>query len=348
MLLLSSSAATAAEGIVITIDYGRSWPRSLLADSARGVVYVDGMSGIYPPTGFSFGLINSTTHRLERVLPLNVTAGEMALDPATGDVYVAGANEVEVFDGATQAFVKLLKVGVPISDIAFDSATGHLFLTSGNSVYSVNPQDGSLLGNVPVGKAAEGVAVDSSAGILYVSSYLTCSVAVLRAEPLELAATVDLPAPCYPSQLALDAATHSLYVASGSNAVDVVDTAARAYDRSIAVSTSGANATFAIALDERTGQVFALTEPGRTVTQIDVSSGALVRRFQLGFVAYELTVDQTTGELYVSAYHDVIVIVPATGGLGPLLPQYVAGATAAAAVAAAVLLLLRKRMKSAS
>jgi len=154
--------------------------------------------------------------------------------------------------------------------------------------------------------------------------------------------------------MALDQQARSLYIASGSNTVDIVNTVSNTFERSITVAADSTNATFAIALQEGTGNVFTLTEPGTTVTQIDGSTGSVVGRFQLTSVAYEMAVDQATGELYVSAYHDVMVFEPlhtqssfttTTTTTTTTLPLEAGLAAAALAVVALSLVLIRRRSK---
>lgn len=342
IMLLCSPASNAQTGPV-TIDYGRSWPRSIVIDSARGVAYIDGMAGTYPPTGYSFGIINTSSHTVERVFGLNVTAGEMTLDPATGNVYVAGADSIEVFQQSTQNFTRVMEVGVPIRYILFDNASRNLFVTANGAVYEFDPASEKVLRSATVGVAAEGMAIDESTGDLYVADYLSCTVVVLKAASLSLVTSVHLPTPCHPSQMALDKQTGSLYVTSDLNSVDVVGTANNKFERSITVAASDFNSTFAIALDERSGNVFVLTEPGTTVTQLDGATGQVVGRFQLTSVAYEMTVDQATGELYVSVYHDVEVFQPLQNQTSVPLPVVVAVVVSLVVVLTLCFIFLRGR-----
>lgn len=339
-LLLSPLLAIAASGGT-TVAYGRSWPRSIVVDSPRGLVYVDGMSGIYPPTGFSFGIINASTHLLQKVLPLNVSAGEMAFDPASGDVYVAGADSVEVFDWKSQSFVREYGVGHPILDMAYDSGNARLYFTSGDRVYQVDPATGEILRDAAAGVDAEGIAINPSNRELFVAGYLSGTIAVLDASTLASLATISLPAPAYPSEIVLNAQNQVAYVATGSNRVDVIDARSNQWERSFTTAPLGSNATFAIALDEQANSVFALTEPGTTVTQFDGSTGAALGSFSLGSAAYELAVNQGTGELYVTVYHQVMVfnpVYPPRQGVGPFLPVLTVAAVALLVVWAVIAL----------
>ncbi len=345
IILLASVPSTFAQPGGLGIGYGRSWPRSMAVDSARGVLYVDGMSGIYPPTGFSFGIINASTHAVERVLPLNVTAGEMAIDDSNGDVYVAGSNSIEVFDGRTQAFVRQIGIGVPVFYILYDAGSGNLFISNGlNKVFEVDPQTGALLASATVGNGTEGLALDQSTGELYVADYLSNSISVLNAPSLALVTTIALPAPCYPSQIALNQKTRMLYSTTGVNTIDVVDSATNRFVQSVVVAPLTSNSTSAIALDDHTNSVFVLTGPGTTITQVDGSALSVVGRFSVSSDAYELAVNQATGELYVTVYHQVSVFNE-THGPASVFPQEVVSGVILTVAAVVAVILARRAAK---
>jgi DNA-binding beta-propeller fold protein YncE len=320
LLLLAAVPSTYGQSTSTSIQYGRSWPRSMAVDGARGLVYVDGLSGIYPPTGYSFGIVNVTTRAVDRVVPLNVTAGEMAIDESSGNVYVAGSTSIEVFDGKTQAFAKEIKVGVPVFYILYDIGSGNLFFTNGlHSVFEVDPRAGTVLGQASVGNGAEGLALDQSSGELFVADYLSGSISVLSSSALALEKTIALPSPCNPSQIALNQRTHLLYSTTGVNTIDVVDTAADTFVKTVTVAPLSTNSTSAIALDEATNSVFVLTGPGTTITQVDGSSDSVVGRLAVGSPAYELAVNQAKGELYVTVYHQISVFGELQGGARDLV-----------------------------
>ncbi len=351
VLLLASVPSSYAQSAGFTIDYGRSWPRSMAVDPGRGVVYVDGESGIYPPTGFSFGIINASTHAVERVLPLNVTAGEMAIDESSGDVYVAGSKSIDVFAGRTQAFAKQIDVGIPVFYILYDDGSGNLFITNGlNGVFEVDPRTGAMLANATVGNGAEGLALDPSSRELFVADYLSGSISVLQASSLALVKTIILPTPCYPSQIALNPKTHLLYSTTGVNAIDVVDTVAETFVQRVVVAPLRSNSTSAIALDDETNSVFVLTGPGTIITQVDGSTDAVVGRFAVSSDAYEVAVNQATGELYVTVYHQISAFGVTHSRTNVFLQEVVPAVVLATAAVVAVILALKvsKRRKSLS
>lgn len=310
VLVLLATPAAFAESTQVNIDYGRSWPLSLAIDSARGVVYLDGESGIYPPTGFSFGIINSTSGALQKVLPLPGEPGELALDESTGTVYVAGATAVNVFDSRTQSFGKQLAVGLPISDVVYDNFSNRLLLTSGGAVYQLDPSTGKVLGSMPVGRSAQGIAVDWVNGEVYVADYLSASVSVLRAGDLSLLKAISLPAPAFPSSLTFDRARNAVYATTDGSSILTIDTKTGSVVRRIDLSSAGIEAASVISLDEKDGLLFVASNPGNSVVEVDATSGAVLAMYPVASTVYEMAFDQATGRLYATNYHQVTVITP--------------------------------------
>jgi DNA-binding beta-propeller fold protein YncE len=308
---------------LVNIAYGRSWPRSIVIDSGRQLAYVDGMSGIYPPEGFSFGVVYLGNESLGKVLGLPGTAGELALDESSGTVYAAGENSVTVIDGPNMSIERTITLKTTIFGMAFDGSTGSLLLTSGNSVFQMDPATGRLLRNATVGQSAEGIAVDSESGVVFVANYLSSSISVLRATDLTTVKTVQIPSPSYPSQLSLDSRRSILYASTDEQSV--VEVSSTSYDvlGSIKVSQSSANGTYALVVDPARDRLFVATEPGTTVSELNATTHRVLSTFTVDSAAYEMAVDQTTGKLYVTNYHQITEISPTNVSQpGPQFPQY--------------------------
>ena len=324
----------------LTITPGRSWPLSVVADSSRGLVYFDATSGEYPPTGFSFGIINATTHDVIKVLPLDVYPGAMVLDQASGDVYVAGSTSIAVFSAANQAFVRNLTVGHPILSIEFDSSVSpDLYVTSGNSLLSLNPQTGAILGSASFPNNLDGVQLDPSNGRLFVGQYPGDVISVLNATNLATMGTVSLPG-CCALQFALDVKAQSLYAATGTNYVFMVNAATDTFEKSIQVATSTQNSTNSIVVDNDTGRVYVASSPGGSILELD-SAGTVVQHYTVQSEVAGLAVDTKTQELFASNYHQITVFDAGR----PRTYLFVIGVAVVAVVvvAAVVYLVIRRR-----
>jgi DNA-binding beta-propeller fold protein YncE len=340
-LLLSQSAAAAP--YPITISYGRSWPFSIAVDSARGLIYVDSTSGENPPVGFTFGVINATSHSLLRAFPLEEFPGPIALDEATGDVYVAGAgnDSIEVFN-ATSYIGTFGTSGHQILGMTYDgSVSPDIFFTSGNGVFALDPSSSELVRNATVPGGPDWAVLDPANGMLYVSEYLSGRIDVLSPSSLAMVATIVLPS-CCASEMAVNPKTQVLYASTGTNVVDVVNAATGEFEKTFTVTQSSQNSTGPIAVDNETNRVFVGSSPGGSILELDGSTGAVLGTFLVQSQAVGLAVDAKTQELYATNYHQVTVFDAARTRSFRLVIVGLAAVAGAVAVIAVYVVLSRK------
>lgn len=343
LALVAGQPAAASPG-GLTIPYGRSWPLSLAIDQSKGLVYFDATSGIYPPTGFSFGVINATSHSVVDAKPLDVVPGPVAFDSARNLVFVAGSGSIEVFDAATRAFAGNISLGLPILDMAFDSAASqNLYFTSGGDVFEISPADGSLIANASVGKGAGGLALDPANGRLYVADYLSDTIHVFTTS-LAPVGTISTPS-CCPTQLALNPGSQMLYATTGTNYVAIINAEADTFVKTVAVAPSPQNATAELAVDDGSGRVFVSFSAGGAIAEVG-PGGAVLGYLSVTSAPGGMGVDASTGELFVTNYHQVTVL-DARSGLPA--PDYTLAALpllgAGVAVAVLVLVLMSNARK---
>lgn len=306
------------------------------------MVYVDATSGIYPPTGFSFGVINATSHSVIKTLPLDVVPGAIALDEAKGYVYVAGSDSIEVFYEGTQTFVGNLSVGLPIFQMAFDAlGTGNLFLTSGGRVYEITPPTAPtntyrVVANASTGTAAGALALDGARDRLYVTDYQSDSVLVFEASTLNLLGAIRLPT-CCPVQLALNPKTQTLYATTGTNFVEIMNAKTDSFMQSVEVAPSKDNSTSLVAVDTGTGRAFVSFSSGDSIAEVE-QNGALSGYLRVTTTPAGMSIDSLTGELYVANYHQLTVLDARGATPGP--DYTLAALTALGSVAAAVALII--------
>jgi DNA-binding beta-propeller fold protein YncE len=321
----------------ITVAYGRSWPLSMVVDPSRGLLYVDGTSGINPPTGFSFGVINTSNNSIT-VLPLKVTPGDMAYDPGRDNVYVAGSDSIAVYSGDARDFVGNLTIGHQIYQMVFDARVSQdLYVTSGKKVYEINPVTGTIVANATVAGGAGGLALDPNNGRLYVADYISHYLFVFQSSGLGLVGETLLPS-CCPNQLALDSARDELYATTGTNYLEVIDTKNDTFRGYVEVAPLSNNSTSGIAIDEVTGRVFVSFSTGGSIAEVGPGD-AQIEYLQVTSTPASIAVDASTGVLYVAYYHQVMEFDAREGIAGP---DYTLGilAGAGAAVAALVLVLV--------
>ncbi len=333
--LLLAQPATAVS-YPITIQYGRSWPLSVVVDSSRGFAYVDGMSGIYPPTGFTFGVINLTSHELVKTFPLDEIPEAMAIDQSSGNVYIGGGESIQVFDGGNQSMGRRIEIGHPVRSVAFDGVVSQdLFVTAGNQVFSVDLQSGRVARNASVGNGANGMAIDTSTGRLYVSEYPDSEVYVFQAQDLTPVETIRIPV-CCAGQMVVNPKMHMLFAATGTKFVEIINTRTDFLQSSTPVASSSQNSTNLVTIDDATGRVFVSSSPGGSIIELDSTGDAVVGGFKVASQVAGMAVDSKTHELYATNYHEVTVF---NLSRAPTLSLLLAtGATIVAVAVAAVIL----------
>ncbi len=338
-LLLAQPTSTVS--YPVTIAFGRSWPFSIVVDSGRGVAYVDASSGDYPPTGYLFGIINTTSHEVAQVLPLDEIPGPMAIDQASGRVFIAGNYSVEVFDAMIQNFTGFIQVGEPILNIAFDgNSSQYLFVAAGNEVLAVDPQSGAVAHRATVSNGPYGMALDEANGMLYVSEFRKAEIGVFQASTLSLEGTIPLPQ-CCASKLALNPKTQMLYASTGTNLVFIVNAGTNAFESAVRVAPNPGNSTNSIAVDSSSSRVYVATSPGGSILQLNGNNGAVVGEEKVQSQVAGLAVNTRTRELYATNYHQITVFNGLRGRT--LVDALVIGGVVVAVGAVAVYLFIRRR-----
>jgi YVTN family beta-propeller protein len=130
--------------------------------------------------------------------------GDLAFDPANGNLYVAnfGDGTVSVISGQTNTVVgSPIPIGLPTTTactgIALNPANGNLYVanygSSGGTVSVISGQSNTVIGNpIPVGKGAQGIAFDSTNGNLYVANELDGTVSVISGQSNTTQSLVNL------------------------------------------------------------------------------------------------------------------------------------------------------------
>jgi len=346
ILLLAAYETTPQPQVADNISDGRSWPRSIVINPGSDLIYVDSVSGFYPPVGYSFEEINGSSGEIVNSVPFPGIPGEMAIDEASNVVYALGSNassnSIFVYSGALGNFERNITVSAPAYNIAFDAALDRLFVSTQYGLIAVNASSGSTISSVRLGSFSEGMAIDQNSDVVYVANYLSASISAVSATNLTVMKTIQLPNSSYPSDLALDASTGVLYSTTDQNYVVAINTNTYS-ERTIQIAPSTSNETFSIAFDQENNIVYVPTEPGTVISEIDASSGNIVSTFKLGYGAYEMSVDQANGNLYVTNYHQITLITPGSRGDSY---DFVGAATVVVIVGVATVALRTKRKSS--
>ena len=318
ILLLAAYETTPHPQVADNVPVGRSWPRSIVINPGSDLIYVDAVSGFYPPVGYSFEVVKGSSGEIVNSVPFPGIPGEMAIDQANNVVYALGSNSssnsIFVYNGAVGGFDRTITVGAPAYNIAFDAALDRLFVSTQYGLIAINASSGATISSVRLGNFSEGMAVDQNSQVVYVANYLSASISAVSATNLTVTKTIQLPNSSYPSDLALDSSTGVLYSTTDQNYIVAINVRTDAVERTIQIARAVSNDTFSMAFDQQNDVLYVGTEPGTVISEVDASTGALVSTLKLDYGAYEMSVDQANGNLYVTNYHQITSITPGSRG----------------------------------
>ncbi|MGB7586051.1 MAG: YncE family protein [Terriglobales bacterium] len=147
----------------------------------------------------------------------------MAINPVTHSVYVVnrGDNTVSVIDSESLKVKAVLKVTTGVSSIAVNPAANLAYVASSDSATVTAIQGTKVVGALKVGGMPVGLVVDAVLNQVYVADAQRGQIEIYNATAGKLLAT--LPMGTHPTAMALNLATHALFVAcSGSTGSLVV------------------------------------------------------------------------------------------------------------------------------
>lgn len=150
-------------------------------------------------------------------------------------IYVTdgGAGELKIFDGKTYRLLKSVPLKVDADSIGYDPATKYLFIDNGGgdaheafSMFSiVDTTTGDKIADIKVdGETLEAMAVDPKNTNIYVNNPAKSEVDVIDRKTHEISARWPVTMGKRNVSMALDSASHRLFVACRSGAIVVFDT----------------------------------------------------------------------------------------------------------------------------
>jgi YVTN family beta-propeller protein len=173
----------ATNTIVATISTG-SEPFGVAVNATTGFVYVTHTGTPSDPAGSPSGtvsVIDAATNTVTGTVTVGESAAGIAVNPATGDIYIADYVGSNVLVLEPIAGVAPIAVGVdgPAVCLAFNPVSGYIYAPSGYSVSVVDAGARHFNNAVTVGGVAYGVAVNPATGYLYVTDPANGTVLVL-------------------------------------------------------------------------------------------------------------------------------------------------------------------------
>lgn len=275
----------------------------------NGRIYVLGTSHVV--------VVDSTSHSVVAnvSLPANNTGGSinagLTIDASKGTVYASVQGEVVEISGSTDKIMGELPFG--LRTLAFDSTTQELWGTMigtdlgpdvplDGSIVGVDVRTGSVLENASIGFAPFDIAVDPNTGMVYTAGCTNDFVCGSEAAALNgtsgvMLATVDLGSGDYPT-MALDPATHVLYVSGGSQMAAIDGTTGRVIFN---VNPQTCGPFTSIVVDTSSDLVFTAPVNYPYLLAYDGATGKLVNMYSFPITSTPapIAINPSNGQLYV-------------------------------------------------
>jgi YVTN family beta-propeller protein len=170
----------------------------------------------------------------------------------------------------------------------------------------IDTTTGKVTGTIAVGKWPGNVAIDEITHSAYlISTVSPWWVSVIDTKTRTVAATITIGASA--EGVAVDATAHAAYVVRHDGTVSVMDTRTRTITATI---TTGGKVFGGIAVDERRHRAYiSMSVDLATVVMIDTLTNKVTGTIPAGFAPGGLSVDPTTGTLYVVDNDHGLVLV---------------------------------------
>jgi YVTN family beta-propeller protein len=254
----------------MAVDVPRA--RVFLADHDQNALNSSGanvMSG--PPAhGGYVAVLDARSGGVLSTIPVGADPDAVAVDQQSGAVFVITADtSVSILDLRHRTVVSTTVLSQDLRALAVDARTHRVFVANdlAGTVSVLDARSGANLRTLTVGSRPSAIAVDERKGRVYVVNDGDNSLSILDAHsgtPLQTVAVGQ-----NPDAVAVDARTGRVYVASagatdaagntvGPGSIEVLDAHSGQIARTMAVGI----APSAVAVDERTGDVFVVNAGG--------------------------------------------------------------------------------------
>lgn len=219
------------------------------------------------------GQLSAAAVTLSQSASVGLAPAHVALSPDGAQAYTADqyGNTLSVVDVVAPSAVRAVALTDGGFNVLADPGGTRVYVTTASgTLHVVDVATRQVLARVPVGAAANGLALDRAAGRLYVSSINAGTVTAVNTTTYAVERTYQVSA--MPQRIALSADGKTLYVATESTGVEVVDVATGAGTGVEGVRPGAVG----LALSPDGQQLYVTYPPAATVQIVDVASRRVV------------------------------------------------------------------------
>ncbi len=286
-----------------------------------GLAYDSGAKRLYAANfaADAVSVIDATTRKVTASWNSGDDPWAVAVDPALKQIYnlntFGSMGTLSILNSADGTVKATLDVGpAGAGAVAVNSLTHLVYVTGGsansNTLTVVDGATNKVAATVTVGVRPVGIAIDEAAGRVYVANQQSGTISVVDARSHQVTATWS-PRLGNVWGLAVDPTLRRLYVTvpastiGSFNGLELLDMDRGDFLSQIAMGSAAA----LVAVNPRTGHVFATDSQDGTVTVVDGAARTVLATVTVGRGAHGLAVDQDGGLVYVANVLDGTVSV---------------------------------------
>lgn len=211
-------------------------------------------------------------------------------------------NSVSMLDSTTGRLLRTVPVGSNPQSIAVDDQAERVFVANSNyghpgTVTMLDARSGNVVSTILVGVLPRIVATDSRSGRVVVMGKPYTTVLTLDARSGSIVRTSDLPTAPPPVALAIVQKTKRAFIVCSGGTIDIIDMS----DGKLVSTTRVLPFPQAVAVDEHSGHLLVADARG-SVSVLDGGTGRLLSTVPVGHNPVALAVDPSTGHLFVANY----------------------------------------------
>lgn len=218
--------------------------------------------------------------------------GPLAVNPATGSVYVAEPFEkgLSVLSALTGQVSATIALPDHPAGVGVDPATGTVYATYGQAVAVISGQSDQVTATIADTLSPSQIAVDPAAGTVYVTNTGSDTITVIDGSTNAVTTTISTGH--LPAAIAADPVTGTIYAASGDGTVSVIDGTTNTVTATISVGAG----QDAIAVNPRTDTIY--SGSFQAIAVISGSTNTVTATIEDG--AAGIAADPRTDTMYIT------------------------------------------------
>lgn len=291
-------------GVSITnLQIGNSWPRSLAIDPRQHILYVVTVSGIYPPSGFALIIIDAIGNRIIKVIPFNGFPGKLLFNQLNDELYLVNGTSICIFKNGI--LTKDINLNEYINSIAINPKINEIYAASLSTLFIIDGYSSRVIQSIKIGNYIQGIVIDENGKLGYLIKTSPSELISINLQERSINSRLPLNTTIYPESLVFNSEKGEVFVSTGRNTLLIIDPKDN-LAKPLLLGDIQLH-TRQLAIDQIRGEIFVSTDEP-SILIIDARSLTIINTIRLQYEPYELAIEEKSGTLYFTNYHQLTEI----------------------------------------